>query len=347
MTSNVVGEVRAFQEIYQFKWIIENFSSRSENVGDKLISPVLTITTENSKYDWQVLLYPKGDIESSANYLSIFIYSHKTTIAAVSFSILDINNKAVGTLSFDKTKFEKEKILGFPEFVENALVMDPRNSLLINDKLTIWCEIKMDREIDPADRKKKNIIRVNNTNDAKVISLLELSREFEQLVENEKFSDFSIEIEGKTIRAHKCILAKRSEVCAAWFTTEKLQDRVTLEKIRYDVFKELLRFMYSGKVNGLDAIAVELCTAAKLYRVNSLVDLCEKYLIEKLNPGNALKALKIVHQLKIVNLKPKIIDFIVEHSDDFVDEPEFNIIGKLPAELLLAVLQASMRKKKE
>ncbi|OXU25005.1 hypothetical protein TSAR_013445 [Trichomalopsis sarcophagae] len=65
---------------------------------------------------------------------------------------------------------------------------------------------------------------------------------------------------------HKCILAKRSPVFAAMFQTqmkETQENEVMIEDVEHDVFVEMLRFIYSGKVHHLDRIARELLPTAE------------------------------------------------------------------------------------
>ena len=67
-----------------------------------------------------------------------------------------------------------------------------------------------------------------------------------------QFSDVNLNIRGREFPAHKNILAARSEVFAAMFqhpTKEKLSNQIEIEDIEPEVFQELLRFIYTGRVS--------------------------------------------------------------------------------------------------
>ena len=81
-----------------------------------------------------------------------------------------------------------------------------------------------------------------------------------------QFSDVTLVVGEKEFKAHRLILAARSVVFAAMFyhenTKEMQEGKVIITDIDEDVFSELLRFMYTGKVSVLDFCAVELFVAA-------------------------------------------------------------------------------------
>uniref|UniRef100_A0AC34PX36 BTB domain-containing protein n=1 Tax=Panagrolaimus sp. JU765 TaxID=591449 RepID=A0AC34PX36_9BILA len=95
---------------------------------------------------------------------------------------------SIDTLKFDRT-FEKLKGYGFPEFGK-------KSELFVNGVMTVDVKLKI-----------------------KFIS--ENVEDFEQvphavaLLEDEKFKDFTISVEDREIKAHKCVLAMASPVFVA------------------------------------------------------------------------------------------------------------------------------------
>ena len=88
-----------------------------------------------------------------------------------------------------------------------------------------------------------------------------LSDDFSQLFEDEEFSDVIISVAGCEFKVHKAILSARSPVFAAMFKNAMKESKTGIIKI-YDVsqcaMKELLRFMYTGKVLNIDKICDDL-----------------------------------------------------------------------------------------
>ena len=84
-----------------------------------------------------------------------------------------------------------------------------------------------------------------------------------------KHSDVTINVTGQQFRAHKVILATRSPVFAAMFehpSKENMTGIVDIADIEVNVFKELLRYIYTGQVPSLrmDEVAAGLLAAADI-----------------------------------------------------------------------------------
>ena len=91
------------------------------------------------------------------------------------------------------------------------------------------------------------------------------SREYAALLENGKFSDITIVVDGKEFKAHKNILASRSPVFAFMFEKnfKKPDSRMIIKDVSAAEFKEMLRFMYTFKTDALDRMAKGLRAAAE------------------------------------------------------------------------------------
>ncbi len=76
-----------------------------------------------------------------------------------------------------------------------------------------------------------------------------------------------LNVGGRSFDAHKAILSSTSKVFAAMFvneTTEKLSNHVDIQDIHPDVFQEVLRFIYTGRVP-LEKMTASLLAAADKY----------------------------------------------------------------------------------
>lgn len=241
-----------------FKWTINSSCiSDTKKPGNYVESPLFTTMVE-SELKWRLWFYPKGYNEDSKEFVSVFLTSRNDPNVLARFSLHLFSNKEIANFhSTSKLQvFEKNRGLGKFTFCKRSLIMiDQANDVLINDSLTIICKIHMDCNVINTDLKmKQNLHR----------RLKELER-LEKLVDNKKFSDVTFNVGGAKFSAHKNILAMKSQVFEAMFEhdmKENAKNEVDIEGINREVFKEMLRFMYAGKVNGIENIADQLLIAA-------------------------------------------------------------------------------------
>ncbi len=123
-----------------------------------------------------------------------------------------------------------------------------------------------------------------------------LSDQLEKLFNKMAFNDVKFNIGGRSFPAHKSILATRSEVFAAMFQhpmKEQSTNQIEIEDIKPEVFRELLRFIYTGRVSTatMETMAVGLLIAADKYMLNELKNECENYLLHDMSPDNCIELL--------------------------------------------------------
>ena len=104
-----------------------------------------------------------------------------------------------------------------------------------------------------------------------------------------ELSDVTFNVRCQEFRAHKTILAARSPVFAAMFkhpSKEKLSGIVNVPDIEPGVFKELLRYIYTGQVplQRMDKLAIGLLAAADKYLLEKLKQACRDHLV---NPSDS------------------------------------------------------------
>jgi speckle-type POZ protein len=116
---------------------------------------------------------------------------------------------------------------------------------------------------------------------------------FEELFDDMSLSDFSFNIGGREFPAHKVILAARSKYFAAMFkhpTKENSTNQVNIEDIEPEVFQELLRFIYTGRLSSatMESMVANLFIAADKYLLDELKNECENYLLRHMSPDYCL-----------------------------------------------------------
>jgi speckle-type POZ protein len=120
-----------------------------------------------------------------------------------------------------------------------------------------------------------------------------LSAHLDGLFNNMQFSDVILNIRGREFPAHQNILATRSKVFAAMFqypTKENLTNKIEIQDIEPEVFQELLRFIYTGRlsITSMETMATRLFNAADKYLLDDLKINCENYLVHHMSPDNCV-----------------------------------------------------------
>jgi speckle-type POZ protein len=138
---------------------------------------------------------------------------------------------------------------------------------------------------------------VSSSADPPVLAVIDcsggLSSHLEGLFNNMSSSDVILNIRGREFPAHKLILATRSEVFAAMFkhpTKENCNNQVKIEDIEPEVFQEVLRFIYTGRVSRatMETMATGLFIAADKYLLGELKKECENYMLHHMSPDYCL-----------------------------------------------------------
>jgi speckle-type POZ protein len=128
---------------------------------------------------------------------------------------------------------------------------------------------------------------------------LRLTTQIAELFDNDmSFSDVIFKVGGSEFPAHKIILAARSQVFEAMFqhpTKEKSTNHVEIEDTEPEIFKELLRFIYTGRLTAatMEKMAVKLLVVADKYLLPELKAACERHLITLMSIENCFELLML------------------------------------------------------
>lgn len=133
---------------------------------------------------------------------------------------------------------------------------------------------------------------------------------------DEIFSDFHIEAnDGKILKTHKIVLAARCPVFFAMLTRPEMKEAregsVKISDFDSKTLKELLRFIYSNQVEGLNEIARELFFAAEKYNLELLKKLCIESVISTLTVNNIAGAIEITKVDGTEELYQACLDMII------------------------------------
>lgn len=158
--------------------------------------------------------------------------------------------------------------------------------------------------------------------------LSDLSERFAKMLTGAKFADVTLECEGGNLKAHKSILASRSDVFNRMFNADMLEARTNVVKCKFDVatMKALLEYMYSGKLN--KSKITSLFETAEYYEIQELKDTCEEILNASLDAKNAISGLLLAHTFGRKKLMQRILDYIPHNSRAVVASDEFRKASK-------------------
>ena len=132
-----------------------------------------------------------------------------------------------------------------------------------------------------------------------------------------RFTDFVFTVDNKDFKVHKVLLAAKSDVFCAMFTTESMceynDNRAIITDISAQVFEALIQYMYTGKIGkSLINIVHDLLIAADKYNVKGLKKLCEGTIIDGLNIDNCINTL-LNYELFSLIIKKKAIEKIINN----------------------------------
>ena len=120
-------------------------------------------------------------------------------------------------------------------------------------------------------------------------------------LDTQSMADVTFIVKGEKIGAHLAIVVSASPVICAMLEEDKFKEGrtkvVEVDDTEPAVFKEMLRFLYTGKAPKLeeDDMTEPLFLAADKYQIEALKNCCEQTLIKKLNEKAVIHYLVLAH----------------------------------------------------
>uniref|UniRef100_A0A8I3NAB1 Speckle type BTB/POZ protein like n=2 Tax=Canis lupus familiaris TaxID=9615 RepID=A0A8I3NAB1_CANLF len=313
MSTGPIAESWCYTQVkvvkFSYMWTINNFSFCREEMGEVLKSSTFS-SSPSDKMKWCLRVNPKGLDDESKDYLSLYLLlvsCPKSEVRAkFKFSLLNAKREETKAMESQRAyRFVQGKDWGFKKFIRRDFLLDEANGLLPDDKLTLFCEVSVVQD-------SVNISGHTNTNTLKVPEC-RLAEDLGNLWENTRFTDCSFFVRGQEFKAHKSVLAARSPVFNAMFEhemEESKKNRVEINDVDPEVFKEMMRFIYTGKAPNLDKMADNLLAAADKYALERLKVMCEEALCSNLSVENVADTLVLADLHSAEQLKAQAIDFI-------------------------------------
>lgn len=321
---------------FNFMWKITDFSKKCQKAGDFIDSPLYEykdLKQRNQKIN--LFIRPFGDKIKTEGYISVYLRLHVDYKVQASANIRFLNSQGseFQSQNFTHILIYKSPGYGWPTFIK-------RNSILKNEVINFDDDIlivECRATISPANDE----LKIPNLMDG-------LTDDLEQLFENGTFSDVTIIINNKKLKAHKSILVSRSSVFSAMFSSNMKESRENIIKITdidYDAMKEVLRFMYCGRVKHLDKLTKHILKAADKYDIINLKIMCEETLKKSINLNNCCEMVKIIQLHDCIYLKKSVINFIIDHPE-VLESENFQKVAKCNSQLLIDIIRKQNQQKK-
>ena len=125
-----------------------------------------------------------------------------------------------------------------------------------------------------------------------------LATDLENLFLDPWNSDILLVCQGEEIAAHRVVLGARSSVFRAMFQSkmmESVKGEIRIDDADKDVLKEMLRYIYSTKVEEKFDKFGELLVLANKYEVKDLIKYCGTKILESLSTDNAFEIGTFAH----------------------------------------------------
>ena len=299
----------------QFEWVVEHFSLRPTKTGEPITSPWFSDKSSNPK-EWQMKIYLTGCSEDSKKYVSLFLHlnekHHLESGFEIQLKLKLLNSKNVvlassGTLN--STKLKQDYSFGIPKMLKIQDLFKDKNKFLSDDELHILCKIKFEAKETNTDS--ADLLPFVSNTDCYLIA------HFQQLFNTKLLADVIIDVQGHTFEAHKLILSARSPVFIAMFKNdEKQTNTLEVNDITHEVFLEVLRFIYTDKVEKLDDMAPQLLAAADKYMLDLLKTKCEISRARNVTFENCGELLILADLHSAKDLKNILLDFVRCHSSE-------------------------------
>uniref|UniRef100_A0A914W9V2 Uncharacterized protein n=1 Tax=Plectus sambesii TaxID=2011161 RepID=A0A914W9V2_9BILA len=294
---------------------IDNFSQKKDVItSDTFAGP-----------DEGVIWYLKVVPDNGKGYLSVFVCLHEQSEVSEIFAsgCLAVLARCCNRpncvwrawqshkMSFSKKRFGRSHIRtwGFSQFIQRAQLLLPHKHCVVNDRLIVACELDVASKYVPS-----------MGNDLRPLDSLV------ELFETGDFGDCVISFgdHKRQIKVFKAILIACSPVFASMFDSnwkEGQLNKIYIRGVRYEVMRELIRYIYFGKVAGLKTIGKELLMAADMYELPNLKDVCVDSLLDSMKKEHVCEYVVIADRLHIDSLKIAAFKMFKAYASDIKQLP--------------------------
>lgn len=192
--------------------------------------------------------------------------------------------------------FESETLYGWKNFISLEELFDEESKLIDDGNFTLLIHLEL---LEDADASLLPELRSKPM------------EKYETLINNEDVSDFTFVFkDGVTIAAHSGIIDAMYPEFGARIKSEIKDKKLSVVNIDFEALSELLRFVYTGRINNLDGTSLKLMEAANKYGIVELKSICASSLMGNLTEANVKRVLELADAYGDSSLKANCINFI-------------------------------------
>lgn len=163
------------------------------------------------------------------------------------------------------------------------------------------------------------ILRRRQTNTAPERQNQTVAADVARLLDQEATTDITIQMMcGNQVKAHKLVLAMRSEVFRTMLSgtmREAITYHINITDFPSDVVRRFVRYLYLDVVPEIDLQrhAGDLHAIARKYLVGGLEVVCRDYMLQTLSPASVLEVLQLAEFLSSQPLRTGVLKYIFEN----------------------------------
>ncbi|XP_056639998.1 rabankyrin-5 [Diorhabda sublineata] len=176
---------------------------------------------------------------------------------------------------------------------------------------------------------------IKNTEDTFASRLLKM---INNLYDSETYSDIKIKLKDREINGHKLVLTARSSM----WNENVLMNKKELDwtEIDPEVANSIVLWLYTNNLNLSSSIlTLNLIKKAHEFQLNSLVELCEQFLISVVNIRSCVKFYSVAEEIDAINLREYCSGLISTHWDDLNSSDFDHMSGPLLYKMLKSKTQ--------
>uniref|UniRef100_A0A1A9WF28 BTB domain-containing protein n=1 Tax=Glossina brevipalpis TaxID=37001 RepID=A0A1A9WF28_9MUSC len=153
---------------------------------------------------------------------------------------------------------------------------------------------------------------------------------FKRIRENRKYCDFILVVRGESIPIHRLLLAAASPFFDSMFSgnsMEKDENSLKFEDIKADVLKQIIEFIYSGKITVTEKNVQDLFSASILLQIEWITNVCCDFWKCRLHPLNCLGVRKLAEAYNCKELYNRCQDYIHKNYIKLINTEEHSLLS--------------------
>lgn len=196
---------------------------------------------------------------------------------------------------------------------------------------------KLQTKYHEIEAKYHNIVAANGINTEETFAS-RLLQTISNLYGSDRYSDVIIKLSDKEVHAHKLVLNARSTI----WNENVLSNQKELDwtDIDLEVANDMILWIYTNKLNlSSSSVTLKLIRKAHEFKLDSLVELCEQFLISVVNIRSCVKFYSVAEEINADNLREYCSGLISTHWDDLNSSDFEHMSGPLLYKMLKSKTQ--------